>query len=48
MKVIKRDRRKVEFNKQKIVEAIENAFNDIDNEVSSEAKKKSNEIASYI
>lgn len=48
MKVIKRDRRKVEFNKQKIIEAIENAFNDIDNEVSSEAKKKSNEIASYI
>lgn len=48
MKVIKRDRRKVEFDKQKIIEAIENAFNDIDNEVSSEAKKKSNEIANYI
>lgn len=48
MKVIKRDGRKVNFNKEKIIEAIENAFKDVDEEVSFESRKKSNEIANYI
>ena len=47
MTVIKRDGRKVEFNKNKIKDAILKAFIDVDDEVSIYAKNKANEIANY-
>ena len=47
MTVIKRDGRKVEFNKNKIKDAILKAFIDVDGEVSIYAKNKANEIANY-
>lgn len=48
MKVIKRDGRKVSFNKDKIINAITSAFAEVDGNVSSESHKKACEIASYI
>lgn len=47
MTVIKRDGRKVEFDKNKIKDAILKAFIDVDGEVSIYAKNKANEIANY-
>lgn len=48
MKVIKRDGRKVEFNKDKIIKAILSAFEEVDGEITSEAKSKALELASYV
>lgn len=47
-KVIKRDGRKVEFNKEKIRQATLKAFEEVDGEIISEAKTKASEIATYI
>lgn len=44
LKVIKRDGRKVEFNKDKIIKAILSAFEEVDGEITSEAKFKTLEI----
>lgn len=46
--VIKRDCTEVAFNKEKIVEAILKAFNEVDGEITKEARNKANEIASYV
>lgn len=48
MKVIKRDGRKVEFNKDKIIKAILSAFEEVDGKITSEAKSKALELASYV
>ena len=48
MKVIKRDGREVEFNKQRIREALFNAFQDVDGELTESASRKASEIANYI
>ena len=48
MKVIKRDGREVEFNKQRIREALFNAFQDVDRELTESASRKASEIANYI
>ena len=48
MKVLKRDGRSVEFDREKIKNAVMAAFNEIDGEVTQEAKNKASEIASYI
>ena len=48
MQVIKRDGRIVEFNKNKIVNAILKAFEQIDGEVSDYALEKANNIANFI
>ena len=48
MEVIKRDGRYAVFDKDKIIKAVEAAFNDVDHEVSYAAQKKAAEIASYI
>lgn len=49
MKVIKRDGRTVEFNKDKIKNAILKAYNDVDkNSENNNAKAKASEIANYI
>lgn len=48
MKVIKRDGRKVEFNRDKIKDAVLKAFEEVDGEITQEAKNKSSEIASFI
>ena len=48
LQVIKRDGRTVEFDKAKIKNAVLKAFEEIDGEVSQEAKNKASEIASYI
>lgn len=47
-KIIKRDGRKVNFDKKKIVNAIEKAFIAVDGEVSEYASTKANNIADYI
>ncbi|RHP46889.1 anaerobic ribonucleoside-triphosphate reductase [Clostridium sp. AF32-12BH] len=47
-KVIKRDGRKVEFNPNKIREAVLKAFEDVDKEVTSQAKIQSSNIANYV
>ena len=46
--VIKRDGRKVEFDKNKIKVAVLKAFIDIDGDETSYAKDKAREIANYI
>ena len=46
--IIKRDGRRVLFDKKKIVNAILKAFNEVDGEVTDCAKNKANEIASFI
>ena len=48
MTVVKRDGRKVEFDKQKIRLAVLQAFNEADKEETSYAKEKSRDIANYI
>ena len=48
MKVIKRDGRSVDFNREKIKNAVLAAFYDVDGEITQEAKNKASEIASYI
>lgn len=48
MRVIKRDGRSVEFNREKIKNAVLAAFKEVDKEISQEAKNKANDIASYI
>lgn len=47
-KVIKRDGRKVEFDCDKIIKAVLAAFNEVDGEITSDAKHKASDIASYI
>ena len=48
MQIIKRDGRKVDFDKEKIKVAVLKAFIDVDGEETSYAKDKAREIASYI
>lgn len=48
MKVLKRDGRKVEFDKNKIIQAILQAFKDVDGEISNNAENKAKDIAAYI
>lgn len=48
MRVIKRDGRKVAFDKQKIRDAVIAAFLDVDGEITSEAKRKATLIANAI
>ncbi|WP_099467881.1 anaerobic ribonucleoside-triphosphate reductase [Konateibacter massiliensis] len=48
MRVIKRDGRKVEFDKDKIVQAVLKAFSEVDGELTSEAKRKATNITNYI
>ena len=47
-KVIKRDGRKAEFDKSKIRNAVLKAFEEVDGEISPEAKSKACEVANYI
>ena len=48
IKVIKRDGRKAEFDKSKIRNAVLKAFEEVDGEISPEAKSKACEVANYI
>lgn len=48
LKVLKRDGRTVEFNKNKIIEAILKAFKEVDGTISTDAENKAKEIASCI
>jgi ribonucleoside-triphosphate reductase len=48
MQVIKRDNRKVNFNREKIVNAILKAFKEVDGNVTEYATGKANNIATYI
>ena len=48
MQVIKRDGRKQKFNGEKIINAVQSAFEDIDGELNDFAISKSKEIAKYI
>lgn len=48
MKVIKRDGRSVNFSRDKIKNAVIAAFNEVDGEITHEAKNKASEIATYI
>ena len=48
MKIVKRDGRKVDFDRDKIVKAVLAAFEEVDGEITLDAKHKSSEIASYI
>lgn len=48
MKVVKRDGRRVNFNKDKIKEAILKAFIEVDGEETDYAKEKAKDIANYI
>ena len=48
MKIIKRDGRKVEFDKYKIIKAIENAFVEVDGEVTEEYLFKASHIANEV
>lgn len=45
---IKRDGRRVTFNREKIKDAVLAAFKDVDGEITQEAKNKASEIATYI
>ena len=47
MTVVKRDGRKVEFDKQKIRLAVLQAFNEVDKEETSYVKEKSRDIEKY-
>ena len=46
--VIKRDGKKVKFDKEKIINAIEKAFLEVDGEVIDKSHQKAKEIAGYI
>ena len=48
MFVIKRDGRNQKFNNEKVVNAIQSAFKQIDGEITKQAIDKSKEIAKYI
>ena len=48
MVVVKRDGRKAEFDTNKIIEAVQKAFKDIDGELTADAKSKSKEIAQAV
>lgn len=48
MQVIKRNKQKAEFQKEKIVKAILKAFIDVDSEETQYAKEKAREIANYV
>ena len=48
MRVIKRDGRRVDFDKEKIYDAIIKAFEEVDKEVSPEAKRRATNISNYI
>ena len=48
MKVIKRDGRTVDFDKSKIRESVQKAFNEVDGEITAHAKDKAAEIARYV
>lgn len=48
IKVIKRDGRQVEFNKEKIYNAVLKAFHEVDGKTTTEAKAKGKDITSYI
>lgn len=48
MKVIKRDGRKALFDEEKIKQAVLNAFNEVDGEITPYAKEKAKEIAHYV
>lgn len=48
VKVIKRDGREVEFNKEKIRQAVLKAFKEVDGDITFEARKKASDIVSYI
>ena len=48
MKVIKRDGREVEFDKQKIINAVLKAFKEIDRNITVEATIEATEIADFI
>lgn len=47
-RVIKRDGRVVTFDRSKIKNAVVNAFNEVDGEITQDAKNKAAEIASYV
>ena len=48
MKVIKRDGRKVDFDRNKIIKAVLVAFNEVDGEITTEAKRKATVITNHI
>lgn len=48
VKVIKRDGREVEFDKEKIRQAVLKAFKEVDGSITSEARTKASDIVSYI
>lgn len=48
MNVIKRDGRSVNFDRDKIKNAVLSAFKEVDGEITQEAKNKASEIASYV
>ncbi len=48
VRVIKRDGRVVAFDRSKIKNAVVNAFNEVDGEITQDAKNKAAEIASYV
>ena len=48
MNVIKRDGRKVEFDKSKIRDSVKKAFEEVDGEITQHAQEKSAEIARYV
>lgn len=48
MTVIKRDGRKVNFDSNKIIKAVLAAFDEVDGEITTDAKHKASEIATYI
>ena len=48
MKVIKRDGRKVNFDKNKVYNAIIKAFEEVDNEITPESKRKATMISNHI
>lgn len=48
MKIIKRDGRKVDFDRNKIIKAVIAAFNEVDGEITPEAKRKSTVITNHI
>lgn len=48
MVVIKRDGRKVDFDRNKIIKAVLAAFNDVDGEITPEAKRKATVITNHI
>lgn len=48
MEIIKRDGRYSVFDKSKIVESVLKAFNEVDGEITEQAKTKASEIAGYV